>query len=73
MHFIDYGINIYKKEIFSNYEGPKKFDLSEIQESLVKKQLVEAYETNKRFYHIGDEIAFHEFDMMIKRKKYDNN
>ena len=73
MDFIDYGINIYKKEIFSRYNGPKNFDLSEIQESLVEKQLVAAYETNKRFYHIGDETAFDEFDKMIKGKKYDNN
>ena len=73
MHFIDYGINLFKKYLFSNYHGPKKFDLSELQEDLVEKREVEAYETTKRFYHIGDELAFHEFDKMIRRKKYDNN
>ena len=72
MQFIDYGINIYCKKTFSDYRGSETFDLLEIQEALVENGLVEAYETKKRFYHIGNKVSFNEFERMIKEKN-DNN
>ncbi len=49
--YIDYGLSIFSREHFENFEGT--FDLSTLQEYYSKKNKMQWYVAKKRFYEIG--------------------
>lgn len=53
MNYIDYGLNIFSRKAFLPFKNKKSFDLSELQEYLVQKNQLAAYEVKQRFYEIG--------------------
>ena len=53
MNHIDYGLGILSKDIFSNYERDKIFDLSEVYNQLSIENKLQGFEVNQRFYEIG--------------------
>jgi N-acetyl-alpha-D-muramate 1-phosphate uridylyltransferase len=50
---IDYGLSFFKKEVFSNQELGKYFDLSEVFEDLSRRKVLAGYEVFNRFYEVG--------------------
>ena len=71
--YIDYGINIFKKEIIIENIAPDTFyNLSDLQSELAFKGRLLGYEVKDRFYHIGDLEALKSFRNFI-REKNDNN
>jgi MurNAc alpha-1-phosphate uridylyltransferase len=50
---IDYGLSFFKKEVFSNQELGKYFDLSEVFEDLSMRKDLAGYEVFNRFYEVG--------------------
>ena len=67
MHYIDYGISIFNKYLFTQY-NQDIFDLSDLQSHLADKQLLEAYEVYNRFYEIGTPNALKEFKQYAKQR-----
>ena len=53
MKYIDYGLGILNKNIFSFYEKSLKFDLAEVYEDLAIKNQLTGYAVSERFYEIG--------------------
>lgn len=70
MNYIDYGLGIFRKSFFDNYDSIKQFDLSEIYEYLSKKSKLIAYESSSRFYEIGSFDGLKDFKNLIN-KNYD--
>jgi NDP-sugar pyrophosphorylase family protein len=50
---IDYGLSFFKKEVFTNQELGKYFDLSEVFEDLSRRRDLAGYEVFNRFYEVG--------------------
>lgn len=65
MHYIDYGISIFCKDIFE-FIKKDKFDLSEIQNQLAKDDMLESYVVYNRFYEIGSPESLQQFKSYAK-------
>lgn len=52
--FIDYGLSYFKREVIETYSGSSlPLDLGLIQEQMVCKRSLGAFEVNERFYEVG--------------------
>jgi len=67
MAFIDYGLGLFKSEVFSSLAEGQSADLSEIYQKLVADQDLLAYEVNQRFYEIGSFSGLQELDELLTR------
>jgi len=68
MKYIDYGVSIFKKEALKFIPKNKVYDLTKLQQTLIKKKQLLAYPAEKRFYQIGSPDGLEEFKNYIKRK-----
>ena len=53
MDYIDYGLNIVRNSIFSDFPSNEVFDLADVFENLSNKSLLAGFEIYDRFYEIG--------------------
>lgn len=53
MQHIDYGLEYFKREVFSQASGPNPLDLADLLESMVKNDEIEAFLINQRFFEVG--------------------
>lgn len=68
MRYIDYGIEMFNKEIFAYLPRNEKIDLADIQRMLVAEGKCEACEETHRFYEIGTPESLEEFRNYSKRR-----
>lgn len=71
MSYIDYGIEIFSKEVFSALEETSKgkiVDLSDIQKDLVEEKKCAACEEIHRFYEIGTPASLAEFTEYVEKR-----
>jgi NDP-sugar pyrophosphorylase family protein len=71
MKYIDYGVSIFKKEALKYIPKNKVYDLSKLNQLLVKKKQLLAFPARKRFYQIGTFEGIEEFRRYIKNKMMD--
>ena len=67
MNYIDYGLSIFKKDIITKMTY-NVFDLAEIFTSLSKKNKLDFYEVNQRFYEIGSQQGIEDFSKLVLRE-----
>ena len=67
MQYIDYGIAIANKSIFSIIDDVE-FDLQKLYKKLVNMNKLYAYEIKQRFYEIGSFEGIQEFEKYIKER-----
>jgi len=60
MNYIDYGLSICKKDIFTKMTY-NMFDLAEVFTSLSKESQLDFYEVHQRFYEIGSQQGIEDF------------
>jgi len=65
MKYVDYGVSIYKKEVLKYIPKNRVYDLSKLQQTLIKKKQLLAYPAEKRFYQIGSPKGLEEFKKYI--------
>ena len=53
MHYIDYGLGIFRREIFAGMEPGAVRDLAEVYQELLAHHDLAGYEMKERFYEIG--------------------
>ncbi len=68
MTYIDYGLALFKKTIFSNRENSIFYDLSDLYEKLLAEQQLANYEVYQRFYEIGSINGLNEFKNFITKE-----
>lgn len=61
MEYVDYGTNIFRREIFEAMPPDQSFDLSDVQHMLSLKGELACCEVEKRFYEIGRTESLQEF------------
>ena len=69
MTHIDYGLGIFKQEVFGQHLQGVNFDLGEIYETLSESGSLASFEVKKRFYEIGSHEGLNEMNQLIKQKK----
>lgn len=77
MDFIDYGLGLFRPDVFISMSEGQRADLAEIYQKLVAEQSLLAYEAKQRFYEIGsfeglrelDELLTNDPDQFLERKK----
>jgi D-glycero-D-manno-heptose 1,7-bisphosphate phosphatase len=70
--YIDYGVTIYKKEVFAPYRGsPLPIDLAVILSDAVKRDAVASYTTAQRFYEIGKPEGFQSLENLLRKTSDD--
>jgi NDP-sugar pyrophosphorylase family protein len=65
MKYIDYGLSIFKKEVLKYIPKNKIYDLSKLNQLLIRKKQLLAFPVKRRFYQIGTPEGLKEF-----KKKY---
>jgi MurNAc alpha-1-phosphate uridylyltransferase len=71
MTHIDYGLSIFKRSVFEEYQEGAKLDLSDICTELSSKNLLAGYEVDERFYEIGSYQGIEDFEEYIRRQNHD--
>lgn len=73
MNSIDYGVCMYEKSLFTDYESDYKFDLAEIQNRLSLEGKIACHEVTKRFYEIGNPDSLKEFTEYITHRIHEKH
>ncbi len=60
MHYIDYGLGVFRAQAFANLPAGKPGDLSEIYTDLLRRNQLSAFEARERFYEIGSPAGLRE-------------
>lgn len=68
MQYIDYGIEVFSKEIFQNFNLGIKIDLADFQTQLVENGMCVGCEETHRFYEIGTADSLAEFTKYIRER-----
>ena len=68
MNCIDYGVCMYERSLFEQYEEGVSFDLADIQHDLSVKHQMVAQIVTKRFYEIGSPGSLAEFTAYAKKR-----
>lgn len=64
---IDYGLSAYRKSVIQAYQGiTLPIDLGRVQEDLVRRDEMEAFEVRERFYEIGKPEGLAELDRALR-------
>ena len=65
MVYIEYGLNLFRKEVLSLMPENQPYSLEELFPRLIEKEELLAYEVKKRFYQIGSPEGLAEFKKYI--------
>jgi NDP-sugar pyrophosphorylase family protein len=60
MHYIDYGLGVFRREAFQNLPTGKACDLTELYSDLLQRKQLAAFEVHERFYEIGSPAGLQE-------------
>lgn len=69
MHHIDYGLSLFRREVFEHYPADKPFDLAEVMRDLVARKQLAGYEVKERFYEIGSHAGLEELNALLAKER----
>ena len=69
MHYIDYGLSLFRREALDPYPANRPFDLADIMRDLVGQKQLAGYEVKERFYEIGSHAGLEELDALLGAPK----
>jgi MurNAc alpha-1-phosphate uridylyltransferase len=65
MVYIDYGVSVFRREVFSHVPSGKVADLVDIYHGLIREASLLAYEAMHRFYEVGSPQGLREFERLV--------
>jgi NDP-sugar pyrophosphorylase family protein len=65
MHYIDYGLSMFKAPVFDAYAADQVFDLAEVMGRLVREKQLAGFEVRERFYEIGSPAGLAELEKLL--------
>jgi NDP-sugar pyrophosphorylase family protein len=68
MRYIDYGIGMFRKEVFETVPSEEPYDLAVLQQNLLSAGQLAAYEVADRFYEIGSLRGLEETRQYLAKK-----
>jgi MurNAc alpha-1-phosphate uridylyltransferase len=67
MHYIDYGLTLFKDIVFQSWPDQSSFDLSKVCNLLAKYNQLDGFEVYERFYEIGSVLGIEEFSGYLRK------
>lgn len=67
MRYIDYGLSLFRQEVFQFAPPEAAFDLAALHRMLIARGELLAYEVPTRFYEIGSPAGLQEFDELVRK------
>ncbi len=67
MRYIDYGLGIFRAEVFAELPSGRPCDLTEVYEKLLQRKQLAAFEVRERFYEIGSPAGLRETAEFLAR------
>jgi NDP-sugar pyrophosphorylase family protein len=68
MHYIDYGLSLFKASVFDAYAADQVFDLVGVMGKLVREKQLAGFEVPERFFEIGSPTGLAELESLLKSK-----
>ena len=65
MRHIDYGLSLFRAEVFARHPADKAFDLADVMRDLVTEKQLAGYEVPERFYEIGSHAGLEELNKLL--------
>ncbi len=65
MHYIDYGLSVFKAVAFDPFPPDQPFDLADVLAKLVQDNQLAGYEVHQRFYEIGSPSGLAELEKLL--------
>jgi NDP-sugar pyrophosphorylase family protein len=65
MQHIDYGLSVFKAEVFGEYPPDHVLDLAQVMRTLVDRGDMAGFEAGERFYEIGSPAGWRELDEFL--------
>lgn len=69
MHHIDYGLGIFRAEVFRAQPEDEAFDLASVYQDLIRNRELLGYEVRTRFYEIGTPAGLAETDLLLRTQQ----
>jgi NDP-sugar pyrophosphorylase family protein len=69
MVYIDFGVSAFRKEALALVPKGRVVDLEDLNQKLIKKGELLAFETDQRFYEVGQPDGLKEFDRLVSSGK----
>jgi NDP-sugar pyrophosphorylase family protein len=69
MRHIDYGLSVFRREVFERYPADQAFDLADVMRDLVIQKQLAGFEVPERFYEIGSHEGLKELDALLSPKQ----
>ena len=69
MHHIDYGLSLFRAEVFARHPADRAFDLADVMRDLVAEQQLAGYEVPERFYEIGSHAGLEELNVLLSKPR----
>jgi NDP-sugar pyrophosphorylase family protein len=66
MRHIDYGLSLFKAEVFEEYPEGQGFDLADVMQRLVAERQLAGFEVPERFYEIGSHSGIAELESLLR-------
>jgi len=66
MRHIDYGLGIFRRQVFDEWSNEDVFDLATVYQKLLAKRELAGYEVSQRFYEIGTPSGLSETDALLR-------
>ena len=73
MRHIDYGLSLFRGEVFERYPADKPFDLADVMGDLVAQRQLAGYEVRERFYEIGSHAGLEELNQLLSPPRMDTD
>jgi len=67
--YIDYGVNLFHKEVLDLIQADQPYSLGALFNSLIERRELLAHEVKQRFYEIGSIKGIHEFEEYISSNR----
>jgi NDP-sugar pyrophosphorylase family protein len=65
MQHIDYGLSLFRADVFEKYPDDEKFDLADVMTKLVAEKQLAGHEVPERFYEIGSHEGLAELEELL--------
>ena len=69
MHYIDYGLGVFRAQAFANVPGGPAYDLESVYKDLLRHNQLAAFEVRERFYEIGSPAGLRETARYLAARK----
>jgi NDP-sugar pyrophosphorylase family protein len=67
MRHIDYGLELFKSEVFDDWPSDAPFDLADVMRKLVEEKQMTGFEVKERFYENGSRAGLAELETLLRK------